>query len=608
MEPLTGRIVFKAPVPSVDANLNPISIRVTYEVDQGGPQFWVYGADAQVKVTDRIEVGASFAEDHNPSDPFHLRGAHTVVRLGEQTTAVAEFARTDRPMTEGAGNAERIQLRHDGERLKAEAFVARTDTTFDNPGAYLSQGRGESGARMSLKIDEQTALKAEALRTEDRLNHDVRDGVLVSLERSFAKGMKVEVGLRHAREDGTAIPATPASPGSAGTTPNEVTSIRTRVTAPVPMIERATAYGEVEVDTQDANRKIVAVGGDYTMLNKGRIYARHEFISSLTGPYGLNAQQQQNTSVLGIDTEYMKDARLFSEYRILDAVSGGDSQAAIGLRNLWTLAPGWRLGTTLERVQTLNGTSQNDNSAVALGLEYTGSPLWKGSARVEVRTSTAQDSALQTLGFASRLTREWTFLARNAYSIQRNKGGASDGTEHVIERMQAGVAFRDADTDKMNALARFEHKAERDDTQPGIALRTTSEIVSVHGDYKPSRPFLFTAHLAAKWTDQTSNGIATRYRAQLLAGRATWEFAPKWDIGVAVSGLYGEPGSSRQHGLGIEVGYLLATNLWLSAGYNVFGYHDDDLAAGDYTNKGAYVRLRYKFDEAILPTTPEAKK
>ncbi|HEX3062107.1 MAG TPA: SdrD B-like domain-containing protein, partial [Usitatibacter sp.] len=312
MEPLTGRIVFKAPVPSVDANLNPISIRVTYEVDQGGPQFWVYGADAQVKVTDRIEVGASFAEDHNPSDPFHLRGAHTVVRLGEQTTAVAEFARTDRPMTEGAGNAERIQLRHDGERLKAEAFVARTDTTFDNPGAYLSQGRGESGARMSLKIDEQTALKAEALRTEDRLNHDVRDGVLVSLERSFAKGMKVELGLRHAREDGTAIPATPASPGSAGTTPNEVTSIRTRVTAPVPMIERATAYGEVEVDTQDANRKIVAVGGDYTMLNKGRIYARHEFISSLTGPYGLNAQQQQNTSVLGIDTEYMKDARLFS--------------------------------------------------------------------------------------------------------------------------------------------------------------------------------------------------------------------------------------------------------------------------------------------------------
>ena len=42
------------------------------------------------------------------------------------------------------------------------------------------------------------------------------------------------------------------------------------------------------------------------------------------------------------------------------------------------------------------------------------------------------------------------------------------------------------------------------------------------------------------------------------------------------------------------------TNLWLSAGYNVFGYHDDDLTAGEYTNKGVYVRLRYKFDETTL--------
>jgi hypothetical protein len=80
----------------------------------------------------------------------------------------------------------------------------------------------------------------------------------------------------------------------------------------------------------------------------------------------------------------------------------------------------------------------------------------------------------------------------------------------------------------------------------------------------------------------------------------TWEFAKKWDVGLAASGLFGELGRSRQYGVGVEVGYLLATNLWLSAGYNVFGYHDEDLAAGDYTNKGAYVRLRYKFDESLM--------
>ncbi|MEP7069408.1 MAG: SdrD B-like domain-containing protein [Usitatibacter sp.] len=608
IEPLTGRLLFKAPVPSVDQDLNPVSIRVTYEIDQGGPEFWVYGGDAQVKLGERVEVGASFAEDKNPADPFRLRGGYGMVRLGEHTTAVAEVARTEHEMTVGQGDAARIHIRHDGERLKAEAFVARTDPTFDNPGAYLAQGRGESGARLSLKIDEHTSLKAEALRTEDRTTHNVRDGYLVALERSFANAMKLELGLRHAREEAPAIPTTALAPGSTGTTPNEVTSVRARVTGPIPGVAGATVYSEVEVDVQDAGRKIVALGGDYPLANKGKLYFRHEFISSLTGPYGLNGQQRQNTTVLGLDTEYMKDARLFSEYRIHDAISGGDAEAAIGLRNLWSIAPGWRLGTTLERVQAFSGNGQNDNTAVAIGLEYVGSPAWKGSTRIELRDASTQQSLLHTVGFASRISREWTFLARNAISIQRNKGGELAGAQHLLERMQAGVAFRDADTDRVNALARVEHREERDDTRVGVDLRRSTDILSVHGDYKLSRPFMLSGHYAAKWTDETSNGIATRYRAQLAAGRATWEFAPKWDAGLAVSGLFGGASRSRQYAVGIEVGYLLATNLWLSAGYNVFGYHDDDLAAGDYTNKGAYLRLRYKFDEALLGTMGEGKR
>ena len=44
----------------------------------------------------------------------------------------------------------------------------------------------------------------------------------------------------------------------------------------------------------------------------------------------------------------------------------------------------------------------------------------------------------------------------------------------------------------------------------------------------------------------------------------------------------------------------VATNLWVSAGYNFFGYKDADLAGADYTAKGPFVRVRYKFDEELL--------
>jgi hypothetical protein len=49
---------------------------------------------------------------------------------------------------------------------------------------------------------------------------------------------------------------------------------------------------------------------------------------------------------------------------------------------------------------------------------------------------------------------------------------------------------------------------------------------------------------------------------------------------------------------------MLATNLWASAGYNFFGYKDADLAGADYTAKGPFIRLRYKFDETLIENAP----
>ena len=72
IEPFSGRILFKAPIASFDFNLNPKSIRVTYEVDQGGDKFWIYGADAQFKLTDAFEVGGNYVRDENPLAQYQL--------------------------------------------------------------------------------------------------------------------------------------------------------------------------------------------------------------------------------------------------------------------------------------------------------------------------------------------------------------------------------------------------------------------------------------------------------------------------------------------------------------------------------------------------------
>jgi hypothetical protein len=86
----------------------------------------------------------------------------------------------------------------------------------------------------------------------------------------------------------------------------------------------------------------------------------------------------------------------------------------------------------------------------------------------------------------------------------------------------------------------------------------------------------------------------------MLAGRLVYDITEHWDFGLAAAIQMGQNGA-RQHAAGVEVGYLLKQNLWLSAGVNFTGFTADrDLAANDYTQRGFYLRLRFKFDETLF--------
>ncbi len=608
VESLSGTILFRGPIPSVDANLNPISVRITYEFNaETGEKFFVGGVDAQVKLTDNIEVGASYIEDRKPrldptktdnaGDTGHskIAGVNATVKLAEKTFINGELAQSENEL-KGKGRAGRVEIKHEGSDLQASAYAGRTGTSFDNPSASLNNGRGEAGAKLSYSIDDKTRARAEALRTEDRATGGRRDGVQASVERTFENTMRVEVGLRHSEETNA-----PAQTSSEGAVPNKVDSVRLKVGGQIPNLPEANVYGEYERDIKSADRKVVALGGDYQFASRGRLYARHEFISSLSGPYALNTTQRQNTTVFGIDTDYLPDAHLFSEYRIRDAISGGDAEAALGLRNLWHVADGVALSTNFERVYALSGKGDNQSVAGGVGIEYTADPLWKASGRLEARDAKTSQSGLLTLGLASKLSRNWTFLEKAALSVSRNKASEQlTAGERWLNRFQLGLAYRDTDTDVWSGLGRVEHRSESDTTQPGIDLKRSVEIVSVHGNYQPTKPFLLSGRVASKWAKDQSVGIVTKGRAHLLSTRATYDLTNRWDIGLTGS-LLGTGGlRSKQYGLGLEAGYLITGNLWGSVGYNFFGYTDDDLIGTDYTNRGAYLRLRYKFDEELF--------
>ena len=601
LEPFTGRLLFKAPVPSLDPNLNPVSVLVTYETDQDGPSYWMVGGDAQVKLTDWLEVGGAWAKDENPQEPYELRSVNTTLRLAGNTYLMAEIAESDhrdeetRALEEATvrGSGQRIELVHKGERTDLRVHAGETDPDFHNPTATLNHGRREAGLTGSVRVNEKTRLVGEGLWTEDVAAGGERKGLHGFVERHLSRNVRLELGMRWA--EGTTTPAQPGTPP--GTTPVDLLSVRTKLSLRPPWLARANLFAEVEQDVSESESSMFGVGGEYQVSNRGKLYARHEFISSLNGPYALNSEINQNTTVVGLDTEYVENAHLFSEYRVRDALAGPEADAAIGLRNGWPVAEGLKLHTTFERVHPLRGLLRERSTAVTGAVEYTRNPLWRGTARAEVHHAKTSDSLLSTLGYARSITEEWTFIGKNILSVTETDGTL--GGTSAVNRLVLGLAFRDADTDVWNALAKYELKLERDDA-PATDTSRRVHIASTTAHYQPVRRLTCTGRYAAKLVREEWSSDADDYLAHLVGTRVSVDLAKRWDASLMGAVLMGEESTNRQFGLGAEIGYLLKDDIWLSVGYNVHGFSDRDFTGSDYTYEGFYVRLRVKFDEGLF--------
>lgn len=604
-EPLTGQLLFKAPIPSLDPDLNPISIRMTYEITQGGEKFWVYGADAQVKVTDRIQVGGAFAREEDPRNHYGLYGGNAVFDLGAKTFLFGEFAHSSDELL-GDGNAERIELRHNSDKLFARIYWGQADDQFHNQNSILAEGRTEGGAQISYQFGKKTRALIQALDSESRAGGTLR-GVLAGVEQTFGKDIRLELDGRYSTESET--PANLTSAETKGATPNEVRSARMKLTIPLPWLDGSGhIYGEYEQDLVDEEKRLAAIGGDYQLDTKTRFYFRHEFISSLGGPFQLNSVQRQNNTVVGIESTYAKDATLFNEYRQRDAITGREAEAAIGLRNAWNLGDGLRLQTTFERVAPEAGATthaSDEATAVTGALEYTADPDWKAATRLELRTSETVDSLLNTIGFGYKMNAEWTALAKSIVYIANNKG--PDQVDQRQARIQLGAAWRQTSTDIWNALGKYEFRTENGAAglfDPGISLSTHPvnrdvNIISLDVNCQPAQDWQISGHYAGKLVFDDSDKHDDWSHAHLLIGRVVKDINDRIDVGLNVSGLFDGNGGV-QYGVGPEVGVTLAENLRLGIGYNFSGFNDCDLSQEEYTQHGFYIALRLKFDEAIF--------
>jgi hypothetical protein len=653
-EPFTGKMLFRKAIPSVDELGNPVFIRTTYEVDEGGEKFWVAGVDAKVKLG-MITVGASHIEDKNTISPHKLSSVNAQIRLGEQTFVVAEVAKSQgtqfynqsiesiTQQTTGfdtalggvtptkiaqSGQASRIEARHNGEDLQARAYVSKADVGFQNSNAGITPGREEAGVNATYKVNKQLNIKVEAAHTKDIVTESKRDAAGIAANYKFGDKIMLDVGLNHVNEKGVGgglgltssqnglssvqglgwgsntgygltgsnLLATPSNTlgqsAAGGSIDNQYTSLKARLTGKV--TEDTSLYGEYETDVSDSKRHRAAIGGEYRINEKSRIYARHEFANTLSGNVNgisLDGASTQS-SVVGIDTSYMKDGQLFSEYRLTGAQSGFDASAAVGVRNQWNVAEGLSINTSAERqaLRPVEG-AKGDAVAMSLGALYSANPIYKAAGKLEYRTSRTTDQWNATAAYDRKLSDNWSAIARDLYlySHDRWASGVGDQTQN---RFQLGLAYRDTLTNKFHGLARFEHRIDNSTASADLKDSSTS-IFSLHGNYHPIRSTTISAQVAFKSVNETFDKVRSKWQGSLVSGRYTYDINDRFDASVFASRMWGSGGSVT--GAGVEIGARVIDNLWLGASYNKGKFADSELFSSNASWSGWHLRLSYKF-------------
>ena len=636
IDPISRSLFLKAPIASQDIDGNPIYLRVTVEVDEGGDDYLVGGIAAKQQLTDKIAIGGSYINSDDPLNKEELASVNSVIMFNDKLKLVAEYASSKEKnpnlqpsnqinTAELAGNdaegkALRIELDFDNKKnTRAKAYYNDADEGFVTAASPLTAGRTESGVEISHTLDnKKTALKFEGVHTEEHSTEARRQGILASIEQRLSKNIVGELGVRYYKQDATAASRhTQAATDVVDITGNTVfndniinqsalssvsnadkdiegTTVRARLTSRLPKLNNSLVFAEYEQDIDNSERSATSIGGETPLGGLGRLYARHDLINSLSGSYGLDDTEERQRTVVGFDANYMKDGKVYSEYRMRDAISAREAEAAIGLKNKWYVQQGLTINTLFERIESLEGEKDSTATAAGIGVEYLAKENYKASGRFEKRWGETSDTLLGSAGIAYRYNDEVTLLAKDIYSqVTYNDG------HRTLNRFQLGAAYRDNDSNQLDMLAKLEYRLDDNNTGDDPYQKDTV-IWSLNGNYHPTRPLTLSGHYAGKYTQFSADNISHDNTAHALYGRGLYDLSERWDVGLQAGTYWNKQANDMSYMLGAEVGYSPMTNLWLSLGYNFMGFEDEDIAYDDSTQQGAYFRLRFKFDEDLF--------
>jgi len=610
---LSGEIIFRAPVDASDSGFNTNVIVVDYETSSDAERNLSYGGRIQKQIIDgRVQIGSTFVHEggngNGAGGKSDMIGAEIIAKIGTGTEFRGEFATSRSKQAAGddykSANAYLAEINHTSEKLNAGIYVrseqagyglrqrststsdvrrygVNVDYKFQEFDDLITGRRGSRNVAASLYREENLGTGSKRTLSEITINQD-------------SEKLSASVGLR-AVKDASAI----------GNNKQSVLALASvRYTMPKHGVTFQASHEQPlggKDSVQDFPQR-TRLSVEKTITDKAIVRISHDILGGANGA-------GQNTSV-GVSYAPWAGTEVSVGSDMITSDGGRRIGATIGLDQQFQLNQNWSTsfgitnrrifgdGSTVEQVAPDAAVSALETNeaylAGYLGLGYR-TENTSMSARLEVRDATNSESITASLAAAREMSETLSFAGalRANFRNQDPVGtlGLSGRSSRIDGRI--GTAWRPRSNDDLVFLNRFDVSLE--DSLTGI--NTTKLVNNFTANTMLSERWQLAGHYGAKYVKTDFNGLTNSGFTHLLGGETRFDITERIDLGLHGSLLYAGNSDTMSYAYGPSIGVSPVDNVWISLGYNVVGYKEPDFLASEYSQQGAYLKFRFKFDQ-----------
>ena len=605
----TGELIFNLPVDVSDGAFNPNVIIVDYETSEASERNITYGGRVELASKDgRVRIGSTAIVENGSAQArdtqSRLIGVDLRAQVSESTDVRLEYAVSDKSGSEAVSDAILAEIVHTSKGLNVLGYYREESADFG-----LGQSNSNTTSVRRYGADAQYQFKefvseadrrrgTQSVQTriyrEDNLNTgDRRDAAEFEVNHTTST-LSVGAGLRAAKD-------TVNTGGVPETQTRESVLAIANARYNIPQIGLTLVGGhEQPLGGQDAVGGLPArttVGVDKTLGTSATLSLRHEVqngadIQSENTSLGLAVTPWKGSVITAAGDSVTQDST-----RRLAATVGLDQQ--IRLSETWSASGGLRhrraLSGDMDLVEVAPDAAvsvlerSEDFTSGYVGLGYR-TPEMFASTRLEGRDSVAGQTWIGSASVGRELSETLSLAGALRATFKDSADGLSDSNQ-LDGRL--GLSWRPK-SDDIVVFNRLDLSSETTDLD-GTRVKLVNNMSLVK---TVANKWHLSAYHGIKYVREDLQGGGSVSSLNNLLGVDTrYDLSPKLDLGLRGSTLINDRGQMT-YSFGPSVGVTPTKNMWISLGYNLSGFRDEDFYESEYARRGPFLQFRVKFDES----------